>query len=77
MKRTAVSLSSSPTYREALERLTLRGLREQWSASSIDWSEPIRAPRDARPRAYVDWVSQLYHLEEASIEVLGRLLDET
>jgi hypothetical protein len=72
-----MSLSSSQPYREALDRLTRQGLEKQWALSSVDWSQPVILPRDARPRAYVDLVSQLYHLEDASIEVLGRLLDET
>jgi hypothetical protein len=69
--------SENQRYREALERLTLQGLAEQWSPSAVDWSQPVAVPRGVRPRAYVDMISQLYHFEEASIEVLGRLVEES
>jgi len=70
-------LSQSEHYRDALECLAREGLSEQWAPSSLDWSLSIVMPAGVRPRAYVDMVSQLYHFEEASIEVLGRLLEET
>src|SRR5258707_90923 len=76
-KRTVMSLTMSQPCREALERLTFQGSKEQWAVSSVDWSLPVVMPSGVRPRAYVDMVSQLYHIEEASIEVLGRMLDET
>lgn len=76
-KRTVMSLTSNQPCREALERLTLQGVTEQWAVSSVDWSQQVVLPAGVRPRAYIDMVSQLYHVEEASIEVLGRMLSET
>jgi hypothetical protein len=76
-KRTVLSLTSSEPHREALESLALQGLKEQWAVSSVEWSQAVVLPSGVRPRAYIDMVSQLYHVEEVSIDVLGRMLDET
>jgi hypothetical protein len=70
-------LSANHEGRCALERLTQHGMQEQWCLSRVDWSLSIVAPPGVRARAYVDMISQLYHLEKATIEVLGRLAQDT
>ena len=47
----------------------------RWSPTEvIDWNRPIALPPNLPAGVYVDMVSQLYYSEQASIEVLGRLI---
>ena len=60
-----------------LESLINKAFKNQWSIdTAIDWSlEPI-IPEGIERAMYIDMVSQLYYSEEATIALLGRMLQE-
>jgi para-aminobenzoate N-oxygenase AurF len=58
-----------------IARLTDKAMRAQWSPDQdIDWTLPVALPSGVRPAVYTDMVSQLYYAEEATIHVLGQMM---
>ena len=49
----------------------------QWlPEKAIDWQLEVKLPDGIDQRTYIDMVSQLYYAEEATIQLLGRMLQE-
>ncbi len=66
-------MSMSTTSDTRIASLTHKAHAGQWSADAIDWKQEPVLPA-ALPRAvYIDMVSQLYHAELATLEVLAGL----
>jgi ribonucleotide reductase beta subunit family protein with ferritin-like domain len=67
--------SNKTIYIERLESLINISFKEQWSPEEkIDWNLPIIIPKEIPEKIYIDMVSQLYYAEEATIYILGGLL---
>ena len=64
-------------YSDRLQRLIDIAQKEQWSpAEKIDWSLEVKIPQEINDKTYIDMVSQLYYAEEATIHIIGQLLQK-
>lgn len=60
---------------ERLSKLIEIANSSQWSPdTAIDWKTEIVLPKEVDTGIYIDMVSQLYYAEEATINLLGRLI---
>lgn len=61
----------------SLDRLTAKALAGQWDAeTALDWTTEPVLPGRLSSTIYVDMVSQLYHAEQAALDVLAELYVE-
>ncbi len=62
-------------YLSRLESLISNAFAGQWAPDKdIDWSLPVVVPKQVPLSAYIDMVSQLYYAEEATIALLGEMM---
>ncbi len=62
-------------YLSRLESLLNNAFAGQWAPETyIDWSLPLVVPEQVPLSAYIDMVSQLYYAEEATIALLGKMM---
>lgn len=62
-------------YLSRLETLISNAFAGQWAPEKdIDWSLPVVLPEQVPLSAYIDMVSQLYYAEEATIALLGEMM---
>ena len=60
-----------------LQTLIDNSYKEQWSpVDKINWSENLVLPDGIPSATYIDMVSQLYYAEEATIQILARLMQD-
>lgn len=64
-------------YYPKLQPIIDAAFQHQWlPEKAIDWRLEVKLPEGIDQHTYVDMVSQLYYAEEATIQLLGRMLQE-
>lgn len=60
----------------ALQALIDNAFKEQWAPESkIDFNQDVVVPNGIDGRTYIDMVSQLFYAEEATISIIGKMLN--
>lgn len=73
----AMMFSTVETRSKRLQGLIVDSFKEQWSPEDkIIWDQTVKLPDGIDKRTYVDMVSQLYYAEEATIHIIGSMLQQ-